>query len=321
MDPDLRLLARINLKLLQTFVIVAEHHSFREASDQTHRSQSAVSTQIRQLESQVGAPLFRRTTRSVHLTAEGEQFLASARLALSELGTGLRRIYETTGLRNGHISLACSPTIAATCLPRILAVFEKEYPTVSITMRELTADDLFESMRQGRADFGIGPLATDKALECEPILDDSLFALVPRKFVATRKATITLTELAAFPLLVSTTSTPARRLIETALHERGLPFTTKYDCHQSQTLIAMAEAGLGAAILPHSVLSLHTAGAAHVLRIVQPTMVRQVAIIRRRGQQLSPASERLAGLVRTLISKTPGRVRPRKQNNGHDISD
>ena len=72
-------LSHVNLKLLQTFLMVGEYASFRIAAEKSFRSQSAVSAQIRQLEEQLGVPLFHRTTRSVRLTEEGHQLLEIGR--------------------------------------------------------------------------------------------------------------------------------------------------------------------------------------------------------------------------------------------------
>ena len=117
---------KVNLKLLQVFLLVAEHASFRSAADQARRSQSSVSTQIKQLEGQLGVALFHRTTRSVRLTAEGEQLLGCVRRALHEVEAGLRKIEEAVDMRRGHVSIACSPTVASTRLPLVLAAFGKD---------------------------------------------------------------------------------------------------------------------------------------------------------------------------------------------------
>jgi DNA-binding transcriptional LysR family regulator len=73
----------INLKLLATFLSVAQNASFRKAAEQMNRSLTAVSMQIKQLDEQVGVPLLQRTTRKVELTREGEQLLITARKALA----------------------------------------------------------------------------------------------------------------------------------------------------------------------------------------------------------------------------------------------
>lgn len=305
-----RPLPNVNLKLLQAFMIVAEHGSFRQAADITHKSQSAVTSQIKQLESQLGVMLFHRTTRHVSLTREGEQLLESARRAVHEVELGLRKIQESADLQSGRIFLACSTTVAATRLAKILAAFERDYPKIEVFVRELTSGDMQESIRKGEVDFGIGPMSDLPDFTFEPILTEDLYALVPKRLREQGGDTITMTELARMPLLLLNLATALRMLVEETAKKLDLTLTTRYQFNQAQTLISMANAGLGAAVLPAVVLPDQPHPDTHEMLIIEPTMSRQVAIITLKGRALSPAASRLAQLVRLLIT-TPHSAKQR----------
>jgi DNA-binding transcriptional LysR family regulator len=291
----------VNLKLLQTFILVAEEMSFKVASEKAFRSPSAISAQIKQLEKQLGVKLFHRTTRSVDLTEEGKHLLLCAQKALSEVEAGLRAIRETADILRGKVSLASSPTVAGSRLARVLSVFDKDYPGIAIFVRELTSEAFFDSIRNRKVDFGIGPVIDTSEFRFEPLIDDPLYALVPKRFISTARTTIPLATLTNMPLLVLNTATALRRMIESALSERNLTFDTRYEFTQAQTLISMASAGLGTAILPKIVLPIIPDPNVHVLRITDPSLVRQIAVITNPGQSLSPASERLVQLVREYL--------------------
>lgn len=309
MQPATRSLHSVNLKLLQAFLLVGETSSFRSAAELSFRSTSAVSAQIRQLEEQLGVTLFHRTTRSVRLTDEGEQLLDCARRALQEVDEGLRRIREAADLRRGRVSLSCSPTIAATRLARVLAAFEKDYPGIEVHVRELSSESLMDSVRRREVDFGIGPTLPTQEYVFEPLLEDPLYALVPKRFITTGKDTIALATLSNMPLLLLSQSNALREYLDSQLRERNLTMNTRYQFTQAQTLIAMAAAGLGAAILPRVVLPRTIDPGTYALRIVSPSMSREVALITARGQSLSPASSRLAELLRQLIAEPHERPR------------
>ena len=294
-------LARVNLKLLQTFLLVAETESFRDASIRIHRSQSAVSAQIKQLEDQLGVTLFNRTTRRVELSAEGFELMASARRALNEIEQGLRFIQEAADLRRGRVALACSPTVAAGHMPRILSAFERDYPQINVSLRELSSPVMYECLRQHEVDFGVGPVTEEPDLTSETLLDDAFYALVPKVLMPKAPTTIPLAELAKLPMLLLHSGTAMRRAIDAALEKTGLAFETKYESVHVETLAAMAEAGLGAAILPETALSRNVRDSTHVLRIVKPTINRPIGITRARGYALSPAANRLAELIRLLL--------------------
>ena len=302
---------RVNLKLLQTFLLVAENSSFRQAADLVSRSQSAVSTQIKQLEEQVGVALFHRTTRKVRLTAEGKQLLDNARKAVGEIELGLRNLREVADMRRGRVALACAPMIAATRLPAILSSFEKEYHGVRIVLQELKSVELFQSVRNGDVDFGIGPVVRDGDLDFEPIITERIHALVPRRFIAERRDTITLTELADLPIIQFHSATVMAQLIAEAATSKDVALNVRYQCIQGQTMVALAEAGLGATLLTESVARTVRSDAVQSMLIVDPPINQQFGIVRRRGQMLSPAAARLVELIRSMTR--PDAARPTKE--------
>lgn len=310
MDPSLTPITSLNLKLLQTFILVAEHLSFRHAAELTYRSQSAVSIQIKQLEEQLGVVLFHRTTRRVMLTREGEELLESSRTALRMIDECLRHIHETADIRRGRVTIACSPTIASSRLPRILRAFEADYPEVKMVVKEQNPVDLFSGVRNLEVDFAIGPVVNDPDFDFEVILEDGLCAVVPSGMAPAGRATITIPELAEMPLLLLNPASALRKLLDEAFERFGIELRSKYEVSQAQTLISMVSAELGATILPETVLPLNEDPDYRILRIVEPSLLRQVALITRKAHVLTPASAWLAKLTRELIGEHPGAGRP-----------
>ncbi|GGE43349.1 LysR family transcriptional regulator [Agaricicola taiwanensis] len=292
----------VNMNLLQVFILVAEHLSFKEAAERVGRSQSAVSAQIKQLEDQLGVPLFYRTTRSVALTPYGEILLKSARQGINELNLGFRRLFEAVDVHKGQVTLSCSPTIAGTRLPAILKMFETQYSGVRVVLAELPLIKMTEAILAGDVDFGVGPVfPSSHNLEFEPVLEDPLMALVPSNFPAADKPFLTVDELAEMPVLMSTKTSVTRQIFEASAKKSSVSFITKYQCTQHQTLIAMAEAGLGIAVLPNTVASRIRTSGVRVIPLANPRICRQVAIITVRGQRLPPAASQLADLIRKKI--------------------
>lgn len=290
----------INLKLLHVFLLVAEQNSFRRAAERSHRSLSAVSMQIKQLETQLGVALFHRTTRRVELTQDGEHLLICARRALAELETGLLQIRESVNMQYGQLSISCVPTIAATRLPHILAAFQNDRPGIAVHVRELVSGEVIESVRRREVDFGVGPkVAAVADFHFHPILEDEIYALVPTNYRLPRKKGISLEELGRLPILKLSTNTGLRAYVDTALKARGLTLETKHEVMQVHTLIAMVEAGLGAAILPK--VSVPTNTRLQAVPIIGPALSREICIITLRGQSLSPAAALLAAFFERLI--------------------
>jgi len=290
-----------NFNLIRTFVLVAESASFKWASENSHRSPSAVSAQIRQLEDQLGVQLLRRTTRSVEVTTAGRVLLEASQKGFRELEAGLREIRETVDLRKGRVSLASSLVIAATKLPPLLQMFERDYPTVQVMVREQTPDNIARSVLNHDVDFGISPMIEGFDVAFEPVTQESIWALVPRNLYPKDGDTIELRQLARLPVLLLSNATALRKLLDSATERLGLHLEPKHECAQAQTLIAMANVQLGAAILPSSGIPERPSGAVRALRIVSPSLKRKIGLITNRGQVLSPAAARLAQLVRDKI--------------------
>jgi DNA-binding transcriptional LysR family regulator len=294
----------VNLKLMHTFLLVAEHNSFCRAAEVSNRSQSAVSMQIRQLELQLSVSLFHRTTRRVQLTREGELLLVCARRAVSELQSGLRQIKDAVDMQRGRLTLACAPTLAATRLPEILAAFQKSYPGVTAHVNELASAEMLDHIRRQDVDFGIGPRSPSAVeFHFQPILVDEIYALIPTCMDLGRRESISLLELSHMPTLVLAGSSALNGMLEKAQKTAGVTLNIKYQVQQVQTQIAMAAAGLGAAILPRIAIPLKPDPRVRAVPIVDPPLVRELCVVTLRGQLLSPVAARFVEMLQLLISR------------------
>ncbi len=136
--------------LLRAFVTVAECEGFSAAGRVLHRTQSAVSLQIKRLEDQMGKALFERTSRSVILTGPGERLLPYARHMLT-LEDEAREALG--GLTRGElIRFGTSDEQAATYLPALLPRFAERYPAARLEMHCGISGSLVERFQEGLLD-------------------------------------------------------------------------------------------------------------------------------------------------------------------------
>ena len=299
---------KINFKLLTTFLAVAENASFRKAAEQTHLSLPAVSMQIKQLEERLGVAVFQRTTRKVELTREGEDLMIGTRKALAELEGALARIQQAAEVQHGQLSLGCVPTVAGTRLPALLVKFAKTYPAISVSVRELAQPELLEAVRRREVDFGIGPMPEKHGeLEFRPVFVDDSVALMPATLVAPEKTSISVRELSRLPLpLLSLGTSQFQRQLNQALEGEGIAPSLNYVMTHVNTLVAMAEAGLGICILPAMAVPPKTR--LKTLHIVRPSLPRTIAVVTIRGHTLSPSAARFVQLCDMLKPPSPKRV-------------
>jgi DNA-binding transcriptional LysR family regulator len=118
----------VEIRQLRYFVTVAQTRHFGQAAERLHMAQSPLSQAIRQLESQVGATLFNRTTRRVELTAAGEAFLRDAERILASVETAKERVRRIGAGHAGLLRVGCTGLAAYKQLPQLARIAARELP-------------------------------------------------------------------------------------------------------------------------------------------------------------------------------------------------
>ncbi len=292
-----------NLKLLQAFVLVAEHRSFRKAADASLRSQSAVSAQIKDLEEQLGVRLFDRTTRRVSLTPEGAELLDYTQRAFSEIAAGIDNVRKSVAQKSDRVRIACMPTVTAGPLPAILAAFEKTHPNVQVSVQEINNEDVIRSVQNRDVDFGIGVTVSASDCRFTPIHADEMCAILSPGLYTAKGDEIPAAELLSMPLFLLPQATPTLVALEAVARRNGHSLNLGHRFAQPQTMISMAAAGRGAAVLPRIFISGMRYQGVRVLKIVEPVITRELSIISNAGVRWSAHGEALANVTRDVINQ------------------
>ena len=137
----------IDLNAIATFAAVAEARSFRLAADRLGVTRSAVSQAVRKLETDLGAALLHRTTRSVHLTEAGARFLDSVAPALQAMRAAAAEIVDRDARPAGLLRLAVSSIAESFISGPLLASFREIHPAVRLDI--LVTDDPFDIVEHG----------------------------------------------------------------------------------------------------------------------------------------------------------------------------
>ena len=290
----------VNLNLLQTFVLVARYQSFKEASDHTGRSRSAISAQIRQLEEQLGLALFERTTRSVSLTAHGSALLDGVQDSFDRMCVGICGLSDDAGARSRSVAFACSNSLSGSIIPEILAEFRARHPGLHIDLLEMPRYQMSAPVLAGDVDFALGPVLCDDdpTLRIDVLGEEPFVAVVPRDRRAAYGETVSLRQLATAPLLLLTRRSMTWQALDRAARRQGLTLSTSHESINYRTLITMAEIGTGVAVLPKSATLHVETDRCVVLDIDDPQTNRRIGLISARGRPLSRTASDLMALIR-----------------------
>jgi LysR family hydrogen peroxide-inducible transcriptional activator len=243
----------MELQQLKYFCAIADTGSFTRAAQQTHVSQPSLSQQIRKLEDELGARLFDRLGRTVQLTELGRTFLPRARAVLRDLEAARSDVAEKKASISGPISVGVIPTIAPYFLPPILATFARKFPEVRVTVSEEITPLLLERLRVGSMDAAIAalPLAA-RAHEflSFPLLEEKLFAVLPRRHRLARQRTVSLAQLHDDSFVLLRDGHCFRDTAFAACKRARLNPKVIFESGQFSSILSMVGAGLGVSIVP-----------------------------------------------------------------------
>jgi DNA-binding transcriptional LysR family regulator len=284
----------ITLRQLRAFVAVADHESFVAASKKIGLSQPALSQSVRQIERELGARLFIRTTRSVHLTGIGLSFLTHARHLLRLLDDIAADMEHTIERRSGRMVVACLPSVAWRLMPLVLAEGTRLFPKTRIVVRDMSLASIRNAVLTGEVDIGIGSIAEDMAAFSSVIIvRDRMHALFRREDPFHAMETVEWDRLVDRPLVGMTEETGIRQILDrvTAANGAHLAYTTEVS--GLATLTGLVEHGAGVTVVPGLALPGKDHPVLTARPLVAPDISRNIGLIWRRSTMTSPEAVRL----------------------------
>lgn len=283
---------------LRAFVAVAELNSFRAAADSIHLSQPALSRRVEKLELALGVRLFERTTRSVSLTAVGRDFSRKARALLDDLENSLLSMQAVAASQLGEVVIACVPSAVYYFLPKVLRLFHQQYPRIRVRIIDDSANAVLESVARGEADFGINIIGTQEPeIEFDVILKEPFVLACHRDHPLARQRQVSWAGLAGYDFMTVDRSSGNRLLVDLALADSAIRPSWCFEAKHVSTLLGLVEAGLGVAVVPRLSMPQGDHPTLAMVELVEPTIDRNVGLIRRRGRELPPAALKLYALI------------------------
>lgn len=233
----------LDVPLLETFLDLAETGSFTRTASRVHRSQSAISAQVRRLEAMLGATLFERTTRQVVLTAAGERLVPHAQAVVDAAAALAARFREEEDVA-GDVRLGCPEDIASADLPAILADFAAAHPRVRLHVRCDLTLHLTQQFEEGAFDLILIKQDPERIMAGARLLRREALCWVgpPRSQGIPRGQTV--------PLVLAPAPCVYRARALEALAQAGHLPDVVYASPSETGQIAAVRAGLGWSVLP-----------------------------------------------------------------------
>jgi len=241
----------LDLRHLRLVAAVADAGGQTRAARRLNLTQSALSHQLRELETRVGAPLFIRASRRMVLTPVGERVLASARRVLHEVES-LERDLAAQSV-NGDAGVVRLATECYTCyhwLPGVLTAFRKEWPRVEVRIiAEATADPV-RALFDGALDLAIVAGDVDeRRLGCTSLFEDEQVVVVAPDHPLAARPFVTPEDLATEHLILYTTHSSENSVMREVLRPAGVEPRHLTRVQLTEAIVELVKAGLGVSVL------------------------------------------------------------------------
>jgi DNA-binding transcriptional LysR family regulator len=240
---------RLDLRLVEYFLVVAEELHFSRAAARLHIAQPSLSQQIRRLEEQLGVKLLDRTSRYVALTPAGEALVLEGRRVMQH---SERLIQTVRAAGCEHLTIGFYGSAAATLLPEVLTKFSERHALVQVSLRELLLGDV-DAILNGEVDVAFTRLRPDQAnLEIEIIARERRLLALPCDHPLAGRNSVSFSDLHGESFItnpaVPASGPPANWLLEQQGH--GLPGNVAAQASSIQEILTLVASGRGICLVP-----------------------------------------------------------------------
>lgn len=261
----------MDLRHARTFVTVAELGTVSKAAVRLHTAQPALSRQVHNLEQELGLKLFDRVGRRLVLTSDGETLLADFRSLLSYASAVGERAQLLRRGDTGTLKVAASPQFIEGVMADFMRRYAARFPDVQLKLTEAVAwSDTLGMLERGEVHIGQNLLRAvapgDTRFANHPLEGVELLAAGHASLALGKRGAIEIAQLTRHPLLLLDTTFASRRTFDATCRLAGVEPGIAFESRTPHTLLAMAEAGHGVAIIPSAVRV-----ARYPLRIVRVT--------------------------------------------------
>src|SRR5215212_1493585 len=244
----------MEIRQLKAFMAIADAHTFTAAAQRIHYTQAALSMQIKQLEREVGVPLFTRMPRRVVLTEAGERLMSRAQHILREHDAALAELAELAGAKHGRLRVgSASGMVSTDSLPAILKKLRKAHTHAEVSVTSGTSEELVKKILAGEIDAAFVSLPVQaRNVETELLSQDQLVAIASPRHALARQRVVSAFALAGEKLILGERGGNTRRLIDEFFAEAGLKPTVAMELSRQAAIRNMVAADMGVGIVPLS---------------------------------------------------------------------
>ena len=288
----------MTLKQLKAFLVLARTLNYAHAADELCLSQSALSLSIKSLEEELGGKLFKRNTRFVHLTHEGQALIPYAKKLLANWDDMEKDVKQRFQLNRGTLNIASMPFATHAVLPAVLHEFSQKFPNISFSIHDVPNEKIIEKVQEGIFEIGIcfEPQLSHQLI-FQPLFKEDFVAVVPKHHLSAQHQKITMAELCMHPFITLQKPSIIRHVIEKYCLNNNLILDLKVECHQISSLSHFVAYGMGVTAIPRHFQQCIDVEQNSILEISEGNVSLEFGILYRKDFELSNMSQQFIELI------------------------
>ena len=288
----------VTFRQLRLLEAVARNSSFTRASEELHLTQPAVSTQIRQLEEEVGMPLFEQMGKKIYLTEAGKEMYAFSRGIAQQFRYIESVLDEMKGVHRGSLALTVTST-GKYFAPYLLAEFLKQHPGTQIQLEVTNREGLIAELQENVPDLaimGMPPEGID--LTAHAFLQNPLVVISRIDHPLATAARIPLSRLGEENFILREPGSGTRNAVERFFNERGVKLNVLMEMSKNEAIKHAVMAGLGLGIVSLHTLEFELAlNRVAILSVEGFPIMKEWYLVSRRNKRLSPVAQAFSEFV------------------------
>lgn len=286
----------MELRQLKYFIKAADLQNFTEAAANLFITQSTLSQQIKQLEDELGLPLFDRIAKRVRLTEAGKTFLPYARKTVKDSEDGRNMLQDLLNLQTGDLTIGVTYGLTQLLIKAVID-FNERYPSVKLKIDFGTTQELLCKLEQGTLDLVLSFYEWDnnERLITERLFSSCLALIVHTSHSFALKKHLNLKELMTLPLLLPSNSYSIRHYLDKVLQKHRLSANISMEVNDIHTLLQLVHTGRWATVLMGSSVFNHPELKA--VKITGEGMTRLATITWPKGAYRKKSASMLAGCL------------------------
>ncbi|SAH93583.1 LysR family transcriptional regulator [Bordetella ansorpii] len=289
----------LDSKLLDVFAVVAEELHFGRAAQRLHMSQPPLSQSVRRLEALLEVKLLERTTRSVRLTPAGAELYRRVQRMQADADATVRAVRQAGKGEVGRLTIGLTPSAAYTGVPQAMFAFSQRYPGIALSLQEMNSSEMPDALHRRSLDLALlRPPFADADLAPERIHTEPMVLAVRQGHALSRRRSVTLAQVAELELIgySRVNSRYFSQVLHRMLASTGKPPRIVQES-MIPTILALVEAGFGAAVVPASLARMRNDALAYVAIRGADAMQAEL-LAAHHPANLNPAIEAFLGILR-----------------------